>query len=130
MSEENVALVRRLVGAWDRGDWNEALSLVSQDLVSYRAHPDGATFHGIDGFLEMTMDWIEGFTDWEATGEEFIDAGDRVVVRVRQTATGEASGVSLDSLWWFVIAVRDGKAVRVDIFNERTKALEAAGLSE
>ena len=71
----------------------QMLDLMADDLLTYRADPDGATFHGKEGFLEATADWIEGFSSWSVTPEEFIDAGGCVVVRVRQAVRGEGSGV-------------------------------------
>jgi hypothetical protein len=38
--------------------------------------------------------------------EEFIDAGSSVLVRVRQIARGEGSGISVEGEFWFVFEVR------------------------
>ena len=130
MSEENVEIIRRADRAWQSGDLEQVMDLISDDLVTYRDEPDSATFHGREGFLEVTLDWIEGFDEWSVTTEEVVDAGDRVVARIHQRARGEASGVQLEEDWWFVYAVEDGKIVRVEMYRPRDKALEAAGLSE
>jgi ketosteroid isomerase-like protein len=52
MSEENVELVRRGYEAYARGDLEAVLGDFSPDLVTFRSDPDGATFHGREGFLE------------------------------------------------------------------------------
>jgi ketosteroid isomerase-like protein len=62
--------------------------------------------------------------------EEFIDAGDQVVVRNHQAARGEASGVPIETNFWFVHTVSQGKTVQVDMFANEREALEAAGLRE
>jgi hypothetical protein len=62
--------------------------------------------------------------------EEFIDAGDQVVVRNHETARGEVSGVPIGMDLWFVHTVNEGKVVRVDMFGNEREALEGAGLSE
>jgi ketosteroid isomerase-like protein len=62
--------------------------------------------------------------------EEFIDAGDQVVVRNQQTARGDSSGVPIEMDFWFVHTVRQGKIVRVDMFVNEREALKAAGLLE
>jgi len=36
----------------------------------------------------------------------------------------------ITGIFWFVITARDGKMARLEIFNERDRALEAAGLRE
>ena len=130
MSQENVEIVRRAARAWESGDLTQALDLTSDDLVTYRDQPDAATHYGREGFLEMTLDWIEGFDEWSGTTEEFIDADDRVAARFHQSARGEASGVRVEEDWWFVYTVEALKIVRIEMYRSRDKALKAAGLSE
>ena len=55
MSRENVELVRSAFAAFQAGDLDRLSDLVTEDLTVYRADPDGATAHGLDGFLELTM---------------------------------------------------------------------------
>lgn len=91
MSQENVVLVRSGFAAFEEDNVSRMLDLMADDLVTYRANPDGATYYGKEGFLEATADWTEGFSDWSVIPEEFIDAGSSVLVRVRQIARGEAA---------------------------------------
>jgi ketosteroid isomerase-like protein len=132
MSEENVKFVRRAWAAFEAGDLSSALAALSPELVTYVAPPIPVTgtYHGPEGFLQVTIDWAEGFDDLVMTGEEFIDAGDQVVVRALHKSHGAESGVPVETGVWYVWTIRDGKAIRADIFNERREALEAAGLSE
>ena len=128
MSRENVEAVRRGHAAWERGDLEEALAVFDEAVV---VHPIiGPTWHGREGLVGMAADWTEGLDDWTMAAEEFIDAGDHVVVRVHQTGKGEASGVPITSEYWFVYTIDDGKAVRLDLYADRAEALEAAGLRE
>jgi ketosteroid isomerase-like protein len=62
--------------------------------------------------------------------EEYISAGEFVVVLCRYTGRGKASGVDVDVRGAHVWKMRDGKAVRLEVFSSREKALEAAGLRE
>jgi uncharacterized protein len=132
MSQANVDFVRRGWEAYERGDLSAALETFSPDLVTYVAPPIpvAGTYQGPEGFLQLTLDWAEGFDELVATAEEHIDApGDQVVTRVRHRASGAESGVPVETDIWYVWTVRDGKTVRVDVFNDRSEALEAAGLS-
>jgi ketosteroid isomerase-like protein len=95
--------VRGGFDAFQEGDLSGMLELMADDLVTYRADPDGATYHGKEGFLQATADWTEDFTEWSVIPEEFIDAGDCVLVRVRQMARGEASGIPIEGEFWFVL---------------------------
>lgn len=130
MSRENVALVRSGFAAFERGDVGGMLDLMADDLVTYRADPDGASYQGKEGFLEATADWSEGFSDWSVIPEEFIDAGDVVVVQVRQVVRGQASGASVEGAFWFVFEVDDAKVTRLSFYVREGEALEAAGLRE
>ncbi|HKH28114.1 MAG TPA: nuclear transport factor 2 family protein [Sphingomicrobium sp.] len=130
MSLENVELVRSGFAAFQRGDLSQMLDLLADDLVTYRADPDGATYAGKEGFLEATADWTEGFSDWSAIPEEFIDAGDWVLTRVRQVARGEGSGISVEGEFWFAFEVRGTRISKLSFYSRQAEALEAVGLPE
>ena len=57
MSRESVELVREGFDAFQEGDLSRMLDLMAEDLVTYRADPDGMTYHGKEGFLCATADW-------------------------------------------------------------------------
>ena len=130
MSQENVEIIRRTYASFERGDISAVLHDADPDLVTYRADPEAATWHGPEGFLEALADWTEGFDQFSASAEEFIDAGDRVIVRVHQRARGKGSGVPVEADFWFVHTLSDGKITRLDMFASKGPALEAAGLRE
>jgi ketosteroid isomerase-like protein len=130
MSQENIELIRAGFAAFERGDISQMLDLMADGLVVYRADPDGATFHGKEGFLEATAEWTEGFSEWAVAPQEFIDVGDFVVVRVQQVVRGEASGVAVEGAFWFVFEVRDARVTRLSFYVREIEALEAAGVGE
>jgi ketosteroid isomerase-like protein len=130
MSQENVELVRAGFAAFRDGDVSRMLDLMADDLVTYRADPDGATYHGKEGFLQATADWTEGFSDWSVIPEDFTDAGDCVLVRVRQLVRGAGSGISVEGEFMFVFKVRERQVSKLSFYIRRDEALEAAGLSE
>ena len=132
MSQENVEIVRRGWDAYRGGDINAAIADMSRDMVTYVAPPIpvAGTYHGPEGFLQLTIDWAEGFDELEAYAEEFIDAGDQVVVRAVHKSHGAESGVPVQTDVWYVFTISAGKTVRTDVFKEKAEALEAAGLRE
>jgi ketosteroid isomerase-like protein len=130
MSQENVEIVRRSYAAFDRGDLAAALDDADPDLVVRRYDPEDATWHGPEGFVQSFVDWTEGFDQFSASAEEFIDAGDRVIVRIHQIARGKGSGVPVEADFWFVHKLSGGKVTRLDMFASKAPALEAAGLRE
>lgn len=91
---------------------------------------DATTYVGVDGFRKLWLDWLEPWATYHVRVDELIDAGDRVVVLVRDRARrhdmqGEVPLIS-GSVW----EIRDGRIVRVEFCRNRGQALEAAGLRD
>jgi ketosteroid isomerase-like protein len=128
MSEENVEVVRRALEAFRDGDVEGALALGHPDIVSARVDPDGAVFHGHDGLLQLMADWMEGFEEWSYRAEEYVDAGDQVIVHIRQWGRGAGSGAQVEADNWIVYTVEDGLITRFQIYTDRGQAYAAAGL--
>jgi ketosteroid isomerase-like protein len=134
MSEENVNVIKALYEATGRGDAASALALVDPQIeVNYRGVvPDlsGRDFQGHAGIAEIMGTITAEFSEFEAHPEEMIDAGDKVVVVVFQRGRGKASGAEVERRVGQVWTVLGGKAIRWQIFKDRSEALQAAGLSE
>jgi ketosteroid isomerase-like protein len=132
MSRENVEIIRRGWEAYEGGDINAAIADMDRDMVTCVAPllPVGGTYHGPEGFLQVTIDWAEGFDELEISAKEFVDAGDSVVVRAVHQSRGADSGVPVEAELWYVFTLRAGKVLRTDVFNEKSEALEAVGLRE
>ena len=58
-----------------------------------------------------------------------IDFGVRTLVTTRQSGHGSGSGVAVSQRVFQVFTYRDGLVIRQEDFADRSKALEAAGLS-
>jgi ketosteroid isomerase-like protein len=130
VSRENVEIVRRAYAAWQRGDVAAMLEDVDPEVVVYRDEPDGSTWHGREGLLAVTSEWIANFDEFSAETDEFVDAGDRVLARMHQRAKGQASGVAVEADFWCVHTLKGGKLVRYEIYAKKAQAFEAAGLGE
>lgn len=134
MSKENVEIVRAAFEAWEptwrsgTANLDELLTFLDEDLVT-RSHggPNRGTWHGVEGFLDMTVDVTDFFDDFSLRGEEFIDAGDHVVVRVVSEGRGADSGAPVTGTFWNVYGVRGGKLVTIDMYANREQAFEAVG---
>jgi ketosteroid isomerase-like protein len=132
MSQENVEAVRRVFEAFNSGDpFSPVIDAMSPDVVITQNNiPAARTYSGPQGAIQALFDWTEDFDEFVTTGENYIDSDDKVIVRVHQKALGAGSGVPVEGEFWFVFTFGRGKIVRLDMFNEETEALEAAGLSE
>jgi ketosteroid isomerase-like protein len=73
---------------------------------------------------------LEVWEDFTPEPIDFTDAGDHVVVDARWHGRGRASGVEVGELATQVFTFRDGKAVRLESFTDRARALEAAGVPQ
>ena len=130
MSEENVEITRRGFTAFSDGNVAAWLQNVDPEVVLHVDQAGQGVYHGHEGLIKSFVDWTEDFDDFKIVPEEFLDNGDYVVVRTRQTGRGKSSGVPMEGLFWFVFQVREGKAVRIDVLGTEQEALKAAGLSE
>jgi ketosteroid isomerase-like protein len=73
----------------------------------------------------------DGHDDWAIEVVDIHDAGDdRVVGVVRQRGRSKSSGVSVDMRYAQVFTIRDGKHVRMEMYNDPDEALKAVGLAE
>ena len=132
MSWENVEIVRHAFAAYERRDFPALLAAFSSSVVTRQTPPipDARTYHGREGVMQALSDYTEPFDDFVMTGEEFIDVGNKVVVRVHQDARGAESGVPVSGEFWFVYSVGEGKIEQLEMFSHEAQALEAVGLSE
>jgi ketosteroid isomerase-like protein len=92
--------------------------------------PDQGDYRGHAGYARWLEDWGAAWAEWSIEPEEFLDAGDSVVVFFRMRTKGRGSGVEVERQDAIVFKLRNGRIVRVDYYNDRKQALEAAGLTE
>jgi ketosteroid isomerase-like protein len=130
MSDENLEIVRRGFTAWSGGDATALIQGLDPDVVLHVDQAGQGVYRGREGAIKSLVDWTEDIDDFKVVPEEFLDNGDYVVVRTRQTGIGKSSGAPMEGLFWFVCQLREGKTVRVHVLNTEQAALEAAGLSE
>jgi ketosteroid isomerase-like protein len=134
MSEENVEVVRKAIAyEYDGvGDRAEAEAIFDPNVVMNPAHEgiDEEPSYGPHAMRDDMERWSSAFEELTVTFEEIIDAGDQVVVVAHHQGRGRGSGVKVDARYYEVYTVREGKVSRIDEFDEREAALEAAGLSQ
>ena len=133
MSQENVELVRAAWEAWERRDMEAIFAFYDPEIVWDQTHygePSGV-YHGHDGIRQFLREWFASFQSYYVHAEEFTDAGEAVVVRCRQGGRGKQSGVEVRMPpYWQVYRLRDGRAVRIEVYNDQGEALKAVGLEE
>ena len=134
MSEENVEIVRKAIAyEYDGvGDRAEAEAIFDPNVVMNPVHQgiDEEQRYGPHAMRDDWERWRAPFDELTVTFEEFIDAGDQVVVVAHHQGRGRESGVEVDARYYEVYTLRAGKVWRVDEFAERWEALEFAGVRE
>jgi ketosteroid isomerase-like protein len=131
VSQENVDIVRRSCEAFNRGDYDEALAVFHPDARYDLTHfPDGRVYEGHAGIREAFRIWLGTWEDYRQEQDEFIDAGDEVVVAVREYGRGKGSGLPLERPTFGVWTICRGKVVGIRFYPERAHALKAVGLEE
>jgi ketosteroid isomerase-like protein len=124
MPDENVHVVRSIYAAWLEG--SSAAAWIDAD-VEYVNPPDAiepGTRRGRAAFRAIR----DAYDDVRIEPQEYIEAGDDVVVIAKVHATGRGSGVPVEWDHGYIWTIADGRAVRFRWFNEPAQALAAAGV--
>jgi ketosteroid isomerase-like protein len=85
---------------------------------------------GVDEVRRAIEEQLEVFDEFVIEADEFHEHGDRVAVPVRQRARGRVSGVGVEIRIGRLWTVRNGKAIRLEVFPAREDALRAANAAE
>jgi ketosteroid isomerase-like protein len=133
VSQENVEIVRRGYEALNSRDFSRMPEFLDPDVeidVS-RNVINPSTSEGHEGFERTVRATDDVWDDFHTEPQEFIDAGDRVVVAVKLSGKGRGSGVVTEMQVFNVVTLRGGKVIRiVGGIPTRAEAFELAGLSE
>ena len=130
MSCENVEVIRSIYDDWLAGGtaldkFDPDIAIIESDTI-----PGAPSAYGI----EAVQRYMETFSDYWAEirfePQEFIEAGDRVVVVARLVGRGKKSGVEVARTWAYLWTVRAKRALRMEAYADRAEALKAAGLAE
>lgn len=127
MSVENVEVVRAGYQAFRSGDL-EGVGKVFADDVEWESPdslPNGGVHRGRDAVLGSFAEIPKHWSSFSVDPDEYIDAGDHVVVRGVQHLTGP--GGSSDSRYLHLFTLRNGQIVRGEFIGDTAKARDALG---
>ena len=134
MSQENVESMRRSYEAFNLAlstgdDLRPLMENIDPDIVIEMGVLEG-TFHGREGLRRFVEGQVALFEDLRCDPEEFIDAGDQIVVPMCLSGKARSSGLPFEYHAIHVWNMQGGKATRLRLYESRAKALEAVGLRE
>jgi ketosteroid isomerase-like protein len=132
MSKADIETLRAEYEAISLRDWSALFSAAHADfeLKTPDQAPFGGTIHGRRKASRAFEDFFAPYEEVTVEPEEFFERGDRIVVFFAQRVRPRGSSVLVEIRAGHLWTLRDGKAARLEIFPEREKALEAAGLRE
>jgi ketosteroid isomerase-like protein len=131
MSEENVRIVQAGIEAYNAQNWDALREMHAPSVIArtIEGWPEPGPFVGRDAvmrqFARVRAPWD---TDAIEPIGDFLDAGDRVIVRVFFHGLGIGPEANLE--FTIVYTVRERRIFFIEYFWDHAEALEAAGLSE
>jgi ketosteroid isomerase-like protein len=141
MAGERIEALREVYAAWAEGDFRAGRDLLADDVQF--TPPDELTarkiVRGREAVARFMSDLLGAFEDFRVEAREFVDEGDRLLVRARQLAVGRASGAEDRQDYWMEwVFGDDGKVIRfgavggpsrpADRFREMVDAFNEQGL--
>jgi ketosteroid isomerase-like protein len=129
VSRENLEIVQRGFEAFNAQGVEGVIPFIDPDFEAttppdLASEPD--TYRGPDGIRRWFDSFFEVMDEIRWDAREFHEAGDKVVVEFTLRARGKTTGLSFGQEAVMVWTLRDGKAIRVDLFPTLDQALEAA----
>jgi ketosteroid isomerase-like protein len=127
----NVAVVQRAFDAFSRRDVEGLVAACSTEIEFHLPTAQltriGLPYRGHEGVRTYVRDAARVWAELRLEPREYHEAGDVVVAVGRVYAWGAGRVVDTPAAW--VWRMRDGLAVRVDVFENAAEALAAAGMT-
>jgi ketosteroid isomerase-like protein len=132
MSQQNVEIAHKGYLAMNSRDTEAFIALLDPDVEfdGSRRTFDAAVYRGHEGFRKIVSLQEEQWATMRVEPQDSIVAADAVVVPVRLVGVGRQSGAETTASAAHVWRFRDGKVIRLTIFQTLGEALEAVGLSQ
>jgi len=137
MSQENVKTIRRMYDAWLAENFETVFETFDPE-IHLNPDPDaswvgiGDSYVGHAGVRRYMAAVYDAFDEYRPEVEDVRDVGEfQVLTLAIEHGRGRGSGARVEAnrtahLW----TLSNGKAVELDLFLDRARAFEAAGLSE
>jgi len=114
---------------WSVGDWTPRFEFYADDMEwgwSDEFPGIAGVFHDTETPNRRLQAWLCEWDSWQCEAEDYVRFAGVVVVLTRYRGRGRGSGVEVDVEGAHVWRLRDGKAVRLEVFADRERALRVA----
>jgi ketosteroid isomerase-like protein len=129
MPPTNVEVVKAVVDAFNRADFQTAMDMCAEDVEFdwSRRMIDGEVFRGREETTRFLQGILEIFDEIHIPAEDLTDLGNGLVL-LYGTARfkGRASGLDVEAAAANLWEVRDGMVTRFRFFQTKEEAVEAA----
>lgn len=129
----NVDALRPVYAEWGRGNFRRRFDVYASDM-EWGWSDEFPGLHGIaheEGEISARLrEWLSPWEHWRVEAEDYVAAGEFVVVLCRYSGRGKGSGIEVDTEGAHLWTLRNGRAVRLEIFSSRERALKAAGVGK
>ncbi|HKH41933.1 MAG TPA: nuclear transport factor 2 family protein [Solirubrobacterales bacterium] len=124
---EPLEKLKALYEAWAHGDYSGSSDIFDPKMkMETFGMGEPMRADSYEGFVDAMREWLSA---WERPitieAEEFVEAGDRVLVLITWIGRGKGSGAQIESrgahLWTF----RDGLVVHYGVYRDRDEARAA-----
>jgi ketosteroid isomerase-like protein len=131
MSQQNVEIVKAWYDAWNREDWDAMVKDAAPgfEVDFSRAVGPWRGVFGLDQTRRLTEEFLGTWESLRLEPDEFIEAGDLVVVPGTQHVKGRG-GIEVVVRGVYVWTIRNGAIERMVMYQSRQDALQDLGLSE
>lgn len=128
----NVEATRRSYEAFARGDLDAVVADMHPEIEWHQAQglPHGGRYRGLEAVRRAIFDPLdaEWWDEFSAKPDEFVDAGEHVLVLGRYRGRAKGTGKRLDVPFVHIWSFRDGKATRFRQFLDTAGWNDALGL--
>ena len=130
----NLEFVRSMYDAYARGDRRTVLGGMSDDIVWHEAenlpYADRSPYKGPKAVDEGIFSrLVDEWHSYRVEPQEFIDAGDTIVVLGRYNATYKATGLKFDAQFAHVWRLKGGKATSFQQYTDTAQAARVTGMT-
>ena len=126
MNKRSVEIIAELYEALARRDLPTIMALIDPEIIISQTTllPWGGEYYGFDGLQKFFIELYRS-VDSQLAVEEFVDAGDRVIVIGWTRGTVKATGAPFNIRAVHVWTVKGGKGIRFESNVDTPKMLEA-----
>jgi ketosteroid isomerase-like protein len=132
MHRAHVDLLREFYDALNRNDVDSAVELCDPDVRIW-LNPDVVATLPPRGHKEVgnyLRGWFDSWDIYVPHPQEFLDAGDTVVVMVQLRARGKGSRFEIEEEMADVFTLENGSIVQLRLYVDRGVALDSAGIGK